>query len=108
MKVEPTTSVPELVTPVNKRRRDIRLKDLPKAVQEAFTKVFTPVVIEFSGCIEAWTSPSVAEIEELWESTMPDGIYDRFSEFNAGKVVEALVCSSTPFDLLLTSPEDTG
>ncbi|KAE9385391.1 hypothetical protein BT96DRAFT_1007086 [Gymnopus androsaceus JB14] len=76
LKVEPTTSVAGLVNPTNKRRKDIRLKDLPK---------------DFSGCIEAWTSPTATEIADLWDSTMPSGIHNRFSELNAGKAIEVLV-----------------
>ncbi|KAE9393611.1 hypothetical protein BT96DRAFT_1022952 [Gymnopus androsaceus JB14] len=71
--------------------KDIRLRDLPKEVQEAFKKIFAPIIIEFCGCIEAWTSPTVSDIQELWESTMPERIHDQFSELNAGKVVEVLV-----------------
>ncbi|KAJ3751281.1 hypothetical protein DFH05DRAFT_1388200, partial [Lentinula detonsa] len=102
LRVEPTTSVPELVTP-GKRRKDIRLRDLPKEVQGAFRSIFVPTIIEFCGCIEAWTSPTASDIQELWESTMPDGIHDQFSKLNGGKVVEALVQ-----DKLTTWRNNTG
>ncbi|KAJ3995440.1 hypothetical protein F5050DRAFT_1712881 [Lentinula boryana] len=102
LRVEPTTSVLELVTP-GKRRKDIHLRDLPKEVQEAFMSIFVPIIIEFCGCIEAWTSPTVSDIQELWESTMPDGIHDQFLKLNRGKVVEALVQ-----DKLTTWRNNTG
>ncbi|KAJ3978220.1 hypothetical protein F5890DRAFT_1607517, partial [Lentinula detonsa] len=107
LRVEPTTSVPELVTP-GKRRKDIRLRDLPKEVQEAFRSIFVPTIIEFCGCIEAWTSPTVSDIQELWESTMPDGIHDQFSKLNRGKVVEALVSFITLFNSVLSQRGDDG
>ncbi|KAE9399455.1 hypothetical protein BT96DRAFT_993918 [Gymnopus androsaceus JB14] len=91
LKVEPTTSVAGLVTPTNKQQKDICLKDLPKDVQQPFTEIFMPVIIEFSGCIDAWTSPTATEIADLWDSTMPSGIHNRFSELNAGKAIEVLV-----------------
>jgi hypothetical protein len=75
---------------VTRRRRDIRLKDWPPDVQMAFTKIYMPFVIEFTGCIDAWTSPSDEELSNLWYKFMPHGIHDEYSTHNKDRAVEVL------------------
>ncbi|KAF5343146.1 hypothetical protein D9758_015203 [Tetrapyrgos nigripes] len=89
VKVEPTNSE-DYVAPTSIKKRGIRLGNLPEAVQTAFKDKFIPAIIEFTGCLIAWTSPNVNELEQTWEDVMPEDICQRFTEFNTGKVIETL------------------
>ncbi|KAE9389659.1 hypothetical protein BT96DRAFT_1003013 [Gymnopus androsaceus JB14] len=74
VKIEPTTSVPELVTPTAKRRKDIRLRDLPKEAALKLGQVLR-----------------LPKLQELWEDSMPAGIHDQYLVLNTNKAIEVLI-----------------
>ncbi|KAF5366985.1 hypothetical protein D9758_003949 [Tetrapyrgos nigripes] len=90
VKIVPTTSVPELVTPT-KRRKDVRLGQLASDLQIAFSKTFMPVVLEYTGCLTAWDAPKPQDLAELWGSVMPKPFHEQFAKLNADKTIETLV-----------------
>ncbi|KAF5365297.1 hypothetical protein D9758_005471 [Tetrapyrgos nigripes] len=90
VKIEPTTSVQGLVTPARKRKQ-VRLADLPGPVKTAFSKTFMPVIIEYTGCITAWTGPNVDDLAELWASVMSETLLHQFAELNKDQTIKTLV-----------------
>ncbi|KAF5368868.1 hypothetical protein D9758_002830 [Tetrapyrgos nigripes] len=93
VKVEPTSSE-DYVSPSDARafrRKTVRMGSLPPPVQKDFREKFAPAIIEFTGCLTAWTGPTVQELQQTWEDIMPEEINNLFSELNKGKVIETLV-----------------
>jgi hypothetical protein len=97
VKLEPTDSVPDFVSP-DKTKQTVALRDFPSAVRKAFSDHFTPAMLEFTGCLRAWESPSGEELMELWQSVTPDEVSKAWDQLNGTKrLLEALVFSQFSF-----------
>ncbi|KAF5343606.1 hypothetical protein D9758_015431 [Tetrapyrgos nigripes] len=81
VKVEATTSVPEFVSP-DKSKTMVVLGDFPSNVRKAFSDYFAPALLEFVGCIKAWTSPESGEMANLWMSCTPDDVHQGWEKLN--------------------------
>ncbi|KAF5372211.1 hypothetical protein D9758_004936 [Tetrapyrgos nigripes] len=81
VKVEATTSVPEFVSP-DKSKTTVVLGDFPSNVRKAFSDYFAPALLEFVGCIKAWTSPESGEMANLWMSCTPDDVHQGWEKLN--------------------------
>ncbi|KAK7461731.1 hypothetical protein VKT23_008160 [Stygiomarasmius scandens] len=66
IKVQPTTSTPELVTPTKKRVKDIKVAGLPEDIRPIFSKLYTPAIIDLIGCLDAWSELTAAEYQKKW------------------------------------------
>ena len=49
-----------------------QIGDIPKVVLYSFQDVYTPCILELTGSLPAWESPSEEDLENIWNK-----VYDR-------------------------------
>ncbi|THU97991.1 hypothetical protein K435DRAFT_965161 [Dendrothele bispora CBS 962.96] len=59
-------------------------EDLPEPTRAAFFEHFEPVLIEFTGCADAWKDPNSKELQDLWIKSMPKDMQGQYSQFGKG------------------------
>ncbi|KAF5343257.1 hypothetical protein D9758_013418 [Tetrapyrgos nigripes] len=84
VKIEETTSVSGFVSP-DKTKKTITLNAFPDKVQKAFTDHFIPSVLDFVGCLKAWTGLEAQEYSDLWETTTSDEVKNAWDQLNGPK-----------------------
>ncbi|KAJ6565155.1 hypothetical protein DFH09DRAFT_1278663 [Mycena vulgaris] len=53
------------------KKATITLSDLPEDVRGKFKSAFTPPLLEYVGCLEAWTDPTADQVVAIWNGVFP-------------------------------------